>query len=37
LKDVGVPDGGATPSMIEAAVEAQLLFVGTLERIAKGN
>ena len=37
VKDVGVPDGGATPSMIEAAVEAQLLFVGTLERIAKGN
>jgi hypothetical protein len=37
LKQVGVPDGGATPSMIEAAVEAQLLFVETLERIAKGN
>ena len=37
LKDVGVPDGCATPSMIEAAVEAQLLFVETLEKIAKGN
>jgi len=32
-----VPDGGATPSMIEQATEAQLLFVATLERIAKGN
>jgi hypothetical protein len=37
LNDVGVPDGGATPSMIEAAVEAQLLFVERLEAIAKGN
>jgi hypothetical protein len=37
LKQVGVPDGGATPSMIEAAVEAQLLFVERLEAIAKGN
>ena len=37
LRDLGVPDGGATPSMIEAATEAQLLFVATLERIAKGN
>jgi hypothetical protein len=37
LKDIGVPDGAATPSMIEAAVEAQLLFVGRLEAIAKGN
>jgi len=37
LKDLGVPDGGATESMIEAATEAQLLFVATLERIAKGN
>jgi hypothetical protein len=37
LKDVGMPDGAATPSMVEAAVEAQMLFVETLERIAKGN
>ena len=37
LKQVGLPDGAATPSMIEQAVEAQLLFVETLERIAKGN
>ena len=37
LKQVGLPDGAATPSMIEAAVEAQLLFVETLERIAKGD
>jgi hypothetical protein len=37
LKDVGVPDGAATPTMVEAAVEAQLLFLETLERIAKGN
>ena len=37
LKQVGLPDGAATPAMIEQAVEAQLLFVETLERIAKGN
>jgi hypothetical protein len=37
LKDVGVPDGGATPSMIEAAMEAQLRFLADLERIAKVN
>src|SRR5262245_26745837 len=37
LNDVGVPDGGATPSMIEAATEAQLMFVARLEEIAKGN
>jgi hypothetical protein len=37
LKDVGMPDGAATPTMVEAAVEAQLLFLETLERIAKGN
>jgi hypothetical protein len=37
LKDIGLPDGAATPAMIESAVEAQLLFVETLERIAKGN
>jgi hypothetical protein len=30
LKDLGVHDGGATPSMIEQATEAQLLFVATL-------
>jgi len=37
LKQVGLPDGAATPSMIEQAVEAQLLLLETLERIAKGN
>jgi len=37
LKDVGLPDGAATPSMIEMAIEAQLIFAETLERIAKGN
>ena len=37
LKQVGLPDGAATPSMIEQAMEAQLLLLETLERIAKGN
>ena len=37
LKDVGVPDGGATPSMVDAATEAQLRFLADLERIAKVN
>src|SRR5262249_23354501 len=37
LKQAGLPDGGATPAMIEQAMEAQMAFVETLERIAKGN
>src|SRR5262245_41930191 len=37
LQQVGLPDGAATSNMIEAAVEAQLLFLQTLERIAKEN
>jgi hypothetical protein len=37
LKQVGLPDGAATPSMIEQAVEEQLLFLGRLEEICKGN
>jgi len=34
LRDVGVPEGGATPTMIEQATEAQL---ARLEEIAKGS
>jgi len=34
LVDIGTPDESITPSMIEAATRAQLIFVAELERIA---
>ena len=37
LGQVGLPEGAATPSMIEQAIEAQLSFLETMERIAKSN
>jgi hypothetical protein len=35
--NVGLPDGAATEDMLDRAVEAQLVLVAALERIAKGN
>jgi hypothetical protein len=37
LRQVGLPDGGETPEMVEAAVAAQLRFVAELEQLVKGN
>ena len=37
LRDVGLPEGAATPSMVEAAMEAQLAFLAEMERLVKGH
>ena len=37
LKDIGTPEAGITPNMIDAAIRAQQLFVAELERIAAGE
>jgi hypothetical protein len=37
LRDVGAPDEGITPDMLERAVKLQLAFLSDLERIAGGH
>jgi hypothetical protein len=37
LRDVGAPDEGITPDMLERAVKLQLAFLSDLERIARGH
>jgi len=37
LQSVGLDENAATPSMIEAAIEANDAFIEQLKRISQGN